>query len=775
MLRITWHFPALIAVALCASLIPQISYKAYSGGEPGNDVLVAWPGWAVQQDVGPVGGSVGTFQIWVSAQPGGDVLTMWASLVDASTREVVRQTSFDVRPGYFPASRNLMFPGYTVPIGQRLLLQLQVAEHEHNYVIFRLARPRADLASLMLNGVADAGSGPLAFVHLRTGSGFRAAFAGESSERVRVVLAFTFSMLAFVVHPRVARVARRSVWSGWIWVHAGVNGTWGLIGSGPASDHDDRPTISRRLLSVPWYPWLVGTTPILNFLVSNPSHFVVSESFIPLAVALSVVTASTVGLRVMVGDWHRPAAAVSCVVTVFFAYGHIERVLHDLVNEQLYFAVAVALAVMSIALVVRQRDLITRSTQYLNLAISVLFLFPAVNLVAGAMASCQTPTDVELSSLNGLASHVLPEGIPEADDRRADIYYIVLDRYARHDALGDFDNADFLNELRSRGFYVATQAISNYKDSIHSIPSSLNMSYLNELGDRTPRSRQDLLNLGYWNALAAILKSLGYTYVHLESGYIVTENAPLADVVLTFTPSGVQVRADEATSSSPGAASFDPMTSERFVRHLLATTAAKPILSGVVSSVSDASPYDWWSPHRTLQMFDVLSKPMPYSKPKFVFAHIVKPHLPATFDQYGNQVIGQSFYDSLDDSHDLSVPDAYTGQLIYINQLTLKAIDGILQSSDGNAVIVIASDHGREGSRIESSYQILAAFHMPDSGGSELYPTISSVNHFRYVLRHYFDLDIQLAEDRMVDHGNREYDFTGGEGEVASLQAKTAS
>ena len=692
------------------------------------------------------------------------MLTMWASLVDAATLDVVRQTSFDVRPGYFPAPRSLLFPGYTVPDGQRLFLQLQVAEHEHNYVVYRLTQPRSDLANLMLNGVPDAGGGPLTFAHLRTGSGLRAAIAGEPSARIRAVLAFVFSVLTIGMYLCALGSARRFFALARNVVQPRLNRVQRMFVADAVRDSDDRTTGIRRLWSAPWYPWAAATVPILNFLSSNPLHFSMSEAAIPLATALLVVTVLVAGLRLVFADWHRPAAIVSCVVAVFFAYGHIERVFHDLVNEALFFAAAVTLAAAAAALASRARRLVRRSTQFLNLTAAVVLAFPVASLAAGMIASCRPAPASQLGSLDDLASHLLPDGIPSVDSRKPDVYYIILDGYARHDALGEFDNSKFIDNLRSRGFYLARKATSNYKSSIHSIPSSLNMSYLDELGDRTPRTRQDLIELSYWNSLAAILKGLGYTYVHLESGYIATDKSPLADVVITFTKSGALVREEEDQLDGFHAGSFNVVASERFIRHLLATTAARPILGGNFSAGSDVSPYGWWSPHRALQMFDTLSNPMPYAGPKFVFAHIVKPHLPAVFDQYGNHVVGQTFYDSLDDSHDPDVPDAYTGQLIYINTLALKAIDGILEHSDRQAIIVVAADHGRgEGEQDvyrRHRYDILAAFHLPNGGNDGLYPSMSSVNHFRYILDRYFDLGIGLAEDRKIIHDSDEYNFT---------------
>lgn len=209
MSRFLWLVPTLVALGLLASLAPPVTYASASTGEPSSNVLVAWPGWGVQQDLGSLGGTVGTFQIDVSAGPGADHVTLWASLVDAATLEVVRETFIEATPGYVPVSRTLEFPAYVVPSGQRLLLQLLVADHERYHAIFRLGHPQPDYANLMLNGVPNSGSGPLVFAHLETVSGLRAAIHGVPPERLRLVLALVFAGLAGFAHPVAAHELRR--------------------------------------------------------------------------------------------------------------------------------------------------------------------------------------------------------------------------------------------------------------------------------------------------------------------------------------------------------------------------------------------------------------------------------------------------------------------------------------------------------------------------------------------------------------------------------------
>ena len=750
---------ALAALGLWASLIPQVTYPSVSSGEPSDQILVAWPGWGVQQDLGHLSGTVGTFHVWVSAEPRGDHVTVWASLVDASTREVLRQSSINATPDSIAVLRTLTFPGYVVPEGQRLILQLQVAEFEHNYVIYRLASAQSGLANVAANGVPDVGDGPLAFAHVDSGSGLRAAILGEQSERVRLVLAVIFGMLSILVHPSVvarmrqmrtaaSRIARRPT----AWARR-------LVGPGAEPGVADSPTMFGHVLSAPWYPWPVATIPILHFLASNPLHFAVSEVVVPLVVVLAVVTGSMVGLRLFLKDWHRPAAAISSVTVVVFAYGHIERALDGRVDERLFFAGTVVLGAAFVAKAIQPGGLGGRWIQFLNVVAAMLLAIVAASLASGTAEWLGRASTSESTEVDDLAAHLLAAGAPAESVHRPDIFYVILDEYARHDALGDFDNSDFLYELERRRFYVPLESTSNYMNTQQSMASSLNMGYLNELGKRTPATHADMVDIIQNNYLAATLKSLGYTYVHLESGHQFASKAPLADFVVTFRPSGVDI---VGTKRSPSGSS-GPTVFRRFLRELALTTALRPIVGHRFLS-DEESPFDWWSPHRALRMFEFLANPIEVDGPKFVFAHITKPHSPASFDRYGNYLVGTTKYDGFSDSHDPSVPDAYTGQLIYINSLVLNMIDGIFRNSNADPIVVIAADHGRSDLGY-SKHHTLAAFHLPDGGNSAVYTSISSVNHFRAILDYYFGVDIGLLEDRTIEHVIGQYNFANVSGE----------
>lgn len=758
--RLTWASIALVALGLWASLVPQITYPSASTDDPSNDVLTAWPGWGVQQDLGQLNGVVGDFVIWMASEPDADPrLTLIASLLDAETRGVLRQTTSYVTPSYIPVKRTLKFPSYVVPEGQRLTLQLQVADHEIYAVRYRLTGRQPDYENVRLNGVEDSGDGPLAFVHQVTSSGLRAALHGVPYPRIRMILALAVSGLAVLTHPRVAGGMHGAGTA----AHRLTKGVSGLVRRlvGPTDESVSRDAASAlgRALAVPWCPWPAAVIPILHFLASNPLHFALAEAVVPIFVALLIISVAVSGLRLVLPSWQQAAAVATAVTVVLFAYGHIERALEGRLGEEILFPAAVMLAAAAVVVLIRARCEITQSAPLLNISTGVLLLFQITGLVGTAWTGYTREMSSEPPGATYATSHILRKLPSSVPTNRPDIYYLILDEYGRHDALGDFDNAEFLLELERRGFFVASDATSNYMFSLQSLASSLNLSYLDELQHRVPKSQSDLLDLVQNNALAEVLKSLGYTYVHLESGWSITNQSPLADITVQFTPSGVVSFAlDKDTNHSRRWRSIGGEEgSARFLRELLNTTALRVVLGSLLSPASQ-DPYQWWAPERALQTFEYLSQPIQTPGPKFVFAHILKPHKPATFDRHGNMFLSKGGDVGFSDDHDPSVPDAYIGQLIYTNSLVLQAIDGILQHSDDEAVIVIAGDHGRTGDF--PRHAILAAFRVPGSKDLGLAPSISSVNHFRYILDRYFKLGLGLLEDRKVWHDRKQYDFT---------------
>jgi len=367
-------------------------------------------------------------------------------------------------------------------------------------------------------------------------------------------------------------------------------------------------------------------------------------------------------------------------------------------------------------------------------AATLLFCFSAISIAGYAFKT-------------GLVRH--QHGVPrnttevpgrmEKPDGFPDIYYIILDGYARADILEElyrYDNGEFLDYLKGRGFCVADKSKSNYCQTALSLASSLNLQYLQGLTNRIhakSRNTSLLRNLIRNSGIVRFLKEYGYQFVALSSGYSFTEISK-ADIYMS--PS-------QALSES---------------QNLLINTTP---LRALLDKLPMRSQYDLHR-ERLLYIFDHLPCVKKMDSPVFVFAHILAPHPPFVFGEYGEPARCDGEFSYNDGSHYTRETGReeykrnYVRQLVFINKKTKEAIDGILAASSVPPVIVLQSDHGPgsmlewddpKRTNLEERMSILNAYHLPDDGHDFLYDEITPVNTFRIICNHYFGTSYDLLKD----------------------------
>ena len=107
---------------------------------------------------------------------------------------------------------------------------------------------------------------------------------------------------------------------------------------------------------------------------------------------------------------------------------------------------------------------------------------------------------------------------------KPDIYLLIFDEYAGNISLKNnfqYDNTDFLKKLESAGFYVPKISYANYPNTGLSIPSTLNMNYLDFLTEELGKDSADmrLPNEFRDNSLVMkVLKLYGYEITSCYGG-----------------------------------------------------------------------------------------------------------------------------------------------------------------------------------------------------------------------------------------------------------------
>ncbi len=489
-------------------------------------------------------------------------------------------------------------------------------------------------------------------------------------------------------------------------------------------------------------PFLLAIQPVLHLFLINDTEVYFSEAVRSILVALLLGVLVLGLVYLLLRDWLKASAVASLFIFLFFLFGDVSDWIAATLRlgpvraDLLALALVAAGMILWVWLVQKKIRNVATVNLYFNL-LSIFFL-----MVYGIpIGKYLLKNGISIKQVSPL-----PVAVVKSADPRPDIYYIILDAYGRQDilqALYDFDNSDFLNALRARGFYVAQEATSNYVQTLLSVGSSLNLDYLQYLKENgtTLESREDLVGLLEKSKVRTILAQNGYQLVSFRNSY----NATIPNANVYY---------DDTGFSYP-VTPFESIVIDRTLgRVLLYVPAFHKVLIEM--------PYDI---HRSqiLSAFSRLKQIPSQDGDYFVYAHIIAPHPPFVFDKNGKALPHNEPFRLADGNNYIknhSREDYVTGyreQIQYVNQLVLETVDAILATSKTPPIIIIQGDHG-PGSHFHfgtlkktlpaERFSILDAYYFPDQNYKSLYPSISPVNSFRVLLDQYFGEDYALLPDR---------------------------
>jgi hypothetical protein len=506
---------------------------------------------------------------------------------------------------------------------------------------------------------------------------------------------------------------------------------------------------------------LVALHPVVGLAATNADE--ISLQYVPRSLVASVVLAILLLLlmRLMAGDWGKAALISSAALLLFFSYGHLyqmvksKEVLGFVVGRHRYLLLAwIVILATWIWIVLRVLRNIPGWVGILTIATAVAVAFPLFSLLGREVK-------IRTAYVNPATLGSPFELVPESVGR--DIYYIVLDGYGRQDVLSriyDLDSTDFIDFLKSRGFYVAERSRSNYIQTALSLASSMNLDYVNDISDLLG---EDSTNRGPLNArihnnyAMDFLERVGYQLMAFNTGLVATS----IEEVDVYLPSEDN---PYFRSSLPETWLLNP-----FEGLLLETTAISALFDLATQfrgSYIEAVVDPLYEVHRARITYtlDAISQVPGMSGDVFVFAHVLAPHPPFVFGPNGESVNPEAPYGLFDGSDFLleggtteEYIAGYRDELLYLNSLLTDTLDEILAKSNPPPIIILQSDHGPGAyldwaspslSDREERTSILNAYYLPDGGTNALYPSISPVNSFRVVFNHYFDGDFPLLEDR---------------------------
>lgn len=503
------------------------------------------------------------------------------------------------------------------------------------------------------------------------------------------------------------------------------------------------------------HPFLLALFPILFVYAQNLEHMSLSQVWKSVLILLGVTLVSFLLLAFILRNVMKAGLVVSLFLLLFFSYGPVHRLLWGGTTAGLAAAMpglllviwAVVFGCVAGLIIRAERGLpeITRIVNVMALALVLISVFDIGLFEISRGSSARAHGDV-----NGLQI-VRPGDVPAGI--LPDIYYIILDGYARADVLAEVygvDNSDFLEYLGQEGFFIAREGRANYAHTALSLAANLNMDYLDRVAARIGPETFDRQPMGTMikdSAAVGFLRQNGYTVVAFPTGYTFTE---IED-------------ADYYMGSGRSLNEFE-------IGLLLATP-----VPWLVIERSNLNPY---APHRDRIRYtlDHLTDTAQLPSPHFVFAHIVAPHPPFVLDELGNAVEPEGEYNMGEGSHFLEFGGTvdqyragYAGQLAYINDRIRVVVGELLYQSSRPAIIILQADHGPgleldwddpANTNLKERLAILNAYLLPGEGSADLYDGITPVNTFRVIFNRYFGTDLELLkDDSFFSTWDRPYEF----------------
>ena len=478
--------------------------------------------------------------------------------------------------------------------------------------------------------------------------------------------------------------------------------------------------------------------PIIFVFSENMHELVPNDIIIPVLIILPTSIIIFLILKLILKDSNKAALIVSIGLMLFFTFGHFYSIfkgftiLEQEIGRYRYIIIPFILGFfISLYFIIKSKVDFRNITKIVNIISIVLILMTILNITAFSL------TEIESYSIDNFqpSNYLQLQTISNPPD----VYYIILDEYGGPESMKylDYDNTPFYDFLEDSNFIIPEQSTSNYPMTHFSIPSSMNMEYINNLSDILGEDSKTFLPLReilYSSKVIDNFKSLGYEIIIFESGFVPSENFMLVDDIIC-NQSGIDSILLDTIIKTSMIGYFGDRFEEQKIRDRVNCAFSEIKIIG-----NDKE------------------------KPIFAFVHILFPHPPNVFGPNGEAVIpGNSI-----SSEKWDEKEAYLDQVKYANKEITKVIESILIQNK-ESIIILQSDHGSgfdinwnnpNESMIVQRLSILNAYHVPGIDEDQIYENITPVNSFRVIFNNYFKGEYKILEDKNYwNNMDKPFDF----------------
>jgi len=477
------------------------------------------------------------------------------------------------------------------------------------------------------------------------------------------------------------------------------------------------------------YPILISLMPILFLYQDNMREIPIQDIVTPLVLSIAITFVSWFILKYFF-NIRKVSVGISFIIILLIIFSHVRIFFANNEDMNLQFIgsnIILMPIILSVGIIgfifLYKKNIPTETTSIFNVMAIVVILF-----IGSQLTIYFINDDSQISSFSEFVK--IPIIQSDVVDK-PDVYLLVLDAYSGDITLErdyNFDNSKYKNELRDRGFVVQDYTYSNYPNTNLSMPSIMNMVYLDSIAERLGGDSRDVTGMREIrneNNAMKIFKENDYNIITFFAG----ANAAASKELI-----------DERLCGS--FLDLSPELQRAFVYMYFPLSYTRALF------------FDNYQYDRLECTFStVLNFDKKDDNPLYMHIHILLPHPPFVFNSDGERV--EHKYTK--DIFDASLRDAYLEQTIFANKITIEMIDSI-QQRDDSAVIIVMSDHGgRLGVNWDNPTEMdyyralnnISAFYFPGHEG-DIPEKIASVNTYRVLFNTYFNTDYEILEDRQM-------------------------
>ncbi len=467
---------------------------------------------------------------------------------------------------------------------------------------------------------------------------------------------------------------------------------------------------------------LIGAAVLINLL------------FKYIAISLGVAIVSKLIFR----DYPRAFLFSIITLLVYFLFGAFKDFFEKYIFFKSIFRYKFLLPLIVVAILVLMAWL-KRATGRFQKISKFIMVFLLVNLgVEACWGMYQVLSAAEQHQDFGDYHHTLLKDIrPHPAKNKPTVFWLVFDEYAASSTLQKvwhFTNP-LDQTLRTKGFYVADSAKSNYNFTHYSITSTLDMVYLKGLSDHSVVTLRDLSRGTFAIHDNNVLR------LFEDNGYVINNYTIFQ---LKGHPTKGMLKFGYVPKSL-----IENRTMSGKIKHDIGWNftnvfSPEPRVKDSLDEVDALVALDKGYHSMLSRSYAAISSAAAYGKPSFFMFHLMLPHEPFIYDPRGALLVTHGFNDR---------PEYYIDQVQYTNTIINRLVDTIRANyRDRDFVILVQGDHGFKFKEHDPLYDrescsIMYAVYCSDLNYSGWYRKMSAVNGFRVLFNKYFQTALSVLPD----------------------------